>query len=162
MKTESKIYVGTYAKYNDGNLFGKWLDLSDFSAKDEFIEACLELHKDEDDPELMFHDWENIPDCYVSESWIDEDFWGLLNSDVDFDAFTAFVEIRGSGSVSDFEDAFMGEYDSEKDFAEQMFDELYLHEVPDFLRYYIDYESFARDIFCGDYYFNSGYVFRNI
>lgn len=161
MKTESKIYVGTYAKYNDGNLFGKWFDLSDFSDKDEFIESCLELHNDEDDPELMFQDWENIPDCYISESWISEEFWELLNSDVDFNAFIAFVEMRGSGNVSDFKDAFMGEYDSEEDFAEQLFDNLYLHEVPDFLRYYIDYESFARDIFCGDYYFSGGYVFRN-
>jgi antirestriction protein len=162
MKTESKIYVGTYAKYNDGNLFGKWFDLSDFSDKDEFIDACMELHSDEDDPELMFQDWENIPECYISESWIAENFWELLNSDVDFDAFTAFVEMRGSGDVSDFEDAFMGEWNSEEDFAEQLFDELYLHEIPDHLRYYVDYKSFARDIFCGDYYFTDGYVFQNI
>jgi antirestriction protein len=162
MKTESRIYVGTYAKYNDGNLFGKWVDLSDFSDKDEFIEACLELHNDEDDPELMFQDWENIPDCYISESWIDEGFWDVLNSDVDFDAFTAFIEMRGSGDISEFEDAFMGEYDNEEDFAEQLLDDLYLHEVPDFLRNYIDYNSFARDVFCGDYYFNNGYVFRSI
>lgn len=162
MRTESKIYVGTYAKYNDGSLFGKWFDLSDFSDKDEFIKACLELHSDEDDPELMFQDWENIPDCYISESDIGEEFWDVLNSDVDFDAFTAFIEMRGSGNISDFEDAFIGKYDSEEDFAEQFFDELYLHEIPDHLRNYIDYKSFARDIFCGDYYFVDGYVFQNI
>ncbi len=162
MKTESKIYVGTYAKYNDGNLFGKWFDLSDFSDKDEFIDACRELHSDEGDPELMFQDWENIPECYISESWIDEYFWELLKSDIDFDAFTAFIEMRGSGGVSDFYDAFMGEWDSEEDFAEYLFDELYLHEIPDYLRYYIDYESFARDIFSGNYYFSNGYVFQNM
>lgn len=59
--SEARVYVGTYAKYNNGSLFGKWLDLSDYSDKEEFIEACWELHKDEEDPELMFQDYENIP-----------------------------------------------------------------------------------------------------
>ena len=51
-----KVYVGTYAKYNNGNLFGEWLELDDYSDEDEFLEACRELHSDEEDPELMFQD----------------------------------------------------------------------------------------------------------
>ena len=38
--SEARVYVGTYNKYNNGSLFGKWLDLSDYSDKDEFMEAC--------------------------------------------------------------------------------------------------------------------------
>lgn len=38
--SEARVYVGTYNKYNNGSLFGKWLDLSDYSDKDEFLEAC--------------------------------------------------------------------------------------------------------------------------
>ena len=38
--SEAKVYVGTYAKYNNGSLFGAWLDLSDYSDKEEFYEAC--------------------------------------------------------------------------------------------------------------------------
>ena len=45
--SEARVYVGTYARYNNGSLFGKWLDLSDYSDKDEFLEACRELHKDD-------------------------------------------------------------------------------------------------------------------
>ena len=37
--SEARVYVGTYARYNNGSLFGKWLDLSDYSDKDEFLEA---------------------------------------------------------------------------------------------------------------------------
>ena len=44
--SEARVYVGTYNKYNNGSLFGKWLDLSDYSDMDEFLEACRELHKD--------------------------------------------------------------------------------------------------------------------
>ncbi len=62
--SEARIYVGTYAKYNEGSIFGKWLDLSDYSDKDEFYETCRELHKDEEDPELMFQDWEYILRSY--------------------------------------------------------------------------------------------------
>ncbi|MEQ3054471.1 antirestriction protein ArdA, partial [Bacteroides finegoldii] len=47
--SEAKVYVGTYAKYNNGSLSGAWLDLSDYSDKEEFYEACRELHKDEED-----------------------------------------------------------------------------------------------------------------
>ena len=35
------LIVGTYAKYNNGSLSGAWLDLSDYSDKEEFYEACL-------------------------------------------------------------------------------------------------------------------------
>ena len=65
--SEARVYVGTYARYNNGSLFGKWLDLSDYSDKDEFLEACRKLHKDEQDPEYMFQDYENIPEALISE-----------------------------------------------------------------------------------------------
>lgn len=38
--SEARVYVGTYARYNNGSLFGKWLDLSDYSDKDEFLEGA--------------------------------------------------------------------------------------------------------------------------
>lgn len=73
--SEARVYVGTYNKYNNGSLFGKWLDLSDYSGKDEFLEACRELHEDEQDPELMFQDIENIPEALISESWLSDKFF---------------------------------------------------------------------------------------
>ena len=66
--SEASVYVGTYGKYNNGSLFGAWLDLSDYADKEEFYEACRELHKDEEDAEFMFQDYENIPENLISES----------------------------------------------------------------------------------------------
>ena len=83
--SQAAIYVGTYAKYNAGSLFGKWFDLSDFADKDEFLEACKELHKDEDDPEFMFQDRENIPEELVCESWISDMFFELRDKVEDMD-----------------------------------------------------------------------------
>ena len=52
--SEARVYVGTYGKYNNGSLFGTWLNLSDYLDKEDFYEACRELHKDEEDAEFMF------------------------------------------------------------------------------------------------------------
>ena len=35
----ASVYVGTYAKYNNGSLSGAWLDLSDYSDKEEFLRS---------------------------------------------------------------------------------------------------------------------------
>ena len=78
--SEVKIYVGTYGKYNAGSIFGKCLDLSNYSDKDEFNEACRELHKDEEDAEYMYQDWENIPDSLIGESWLSEKFFELRDA----------------------------------------------------------------------------------
>ena len=46
----ASIYVGTYAKYNNGSLFGKWLNLSDYANYDGLLTTMFELHSDESDP----------------------------------------------------------------------------------------------------------------
>jgi len=66
--TTAKIYVGTFAKYNNGSIEGAWLTLSDYSDAEEFLTACAELHSDEVDAELMFQDYEGFPKDLYSES----------------------------------------------------------------------------------------------
>ena len=78
-----KVYVGTYAKYNSGSIKGKWLDLSDYSDKEEFLAACAKLHKDEHDPEFMFQDHDGIPEGMITESSISDDVWEWMNMDED-------------------------------------------------------------------------------
>lgn len=74
---EARIYVGTYAKYNNGTLQGEWVNLSDFYDLDGFKEHCVEIHEDEEEPEYMFQDWENIPDSLIDESNLEENFFEL-------------------------------------------------------------------------------------
>jgi hypothetical protein len=45
----ASIYVGTYKKYNERSLFGKWLNLSDYSDYEELLEAIRELHQGKSD-----------------------------------------------------------------------------------------------------------------
>jgi antirestriction protein len=168
----ASVYVGTYKKYNEGSLYGKWLRLADYADKDEFLEACAELHNDEHGPELMYQDWEDIPDAFIGESWISEKWWEVLDgiddlSDDEMDAFGAWlawkcIEVDDHDIydlVGEFRDAYFGEWDSEKDFAEQIFNDTYC-DVPEYVLPYIDYDAFARDLFIGDYDYVDGYVFR--
>lgn len=72
---DMRVYVGTYHKYNNGSIEGKWLELSDYANRDEFYAACRELHKDESDPEFMFQDYEGVPSWMIGESHIDAEVW---------------------------------------------------------------------------------------
>lgn len=72
-----KVYVGTYRKYNEGSIDGAWLCLADYSSKQEFLDACRKLHKDEHDPELMFQDYEGVPSWMIGESFISDEIWHL-------------------------------------------------------------------------------------
>lgn len=164
------VYVSTYAKYNEGSLNGKWLKLSDFADKDDFISKCKSIHNDEKEPELMYQDWENIPSEYIEESWISEKVFELLHeidnlTESEQEAFFAWIENYGYDIeredlydlISKFKDAYVGPYDSEEDFAYEIIKESY--DLPEFVKIYLDYNAFARDLFISDYTYVDGYVF---
>jgi len=159
-----KVYCGTYHKYNCGSLAGEWIDLTDFTDKEDFLAYCAELHKDEEDPEFMYQDYEDIPAAFISESWVSEMLWEMPD-DIDIEALGAFMDNYGinaddSDLFDKFEESYQGKWDSFEQYAEQWFDDVYLHDVPDHIRYYIDYEKFARDLEM-DYAYIGGYVFRD-
>ena len=121
--SEARVYVGTYAKYNNGSLYGAWLDLSDYSDKEEFYEACRELHGDEEDAEYMFQDWENVPEGLIGESWISENFFALCDAVEDLDdteqeAFFVWCNYKSHDLgeedadylIRDFRDEYLGQY----------------------------------------------------
>ena len=165
------VYVGTYHKYNCGSLFGMWLDLTTFASYEDFCEVCRFLHRDEADPELMFQDMENFPDEWYNESGLDKDTFDLILQYADLDdderrAFDAYIENKGSGRdaevFDDFRDKYVGEFDSEVEFAEHIADECgMLDKVPESIKQYFNYERFARDLFASDYdFFDNAFVFR--
>jgi antirestriction protein len=147
-ETTPRVYVGTYAKYNNGSITGAWLDLEDYSDRDAFLEACKELHKDEADPELMFQDFEGFPRGYYSESEISAELWDWLDLDEDDRELLAVYQdgVDESGDIERARDAFMGKADSEADWAAQWLEDTGgLEGVPEHLQNYIDYEASARD-----------------
>ena len=81
-----KVYVGTWKKYNEGNLSGAWIDINKCKNYNDFIEKCKNLHRDESDPEFMIQDCE-LPDglSLSTDSWLYEE---------DFNDIKDYVEIE--------------------------------------------------------------------
>ena len=144
------IYCGTYKKYNEGSLFGAWLDLRTFDSYEEFIDVCKQLHADEEDPEFMFQDYQCFPAEWYSESCMDKEVFDKIIAFIQMDddkqkAFKAYVSATGDDSISDFEDNYEGEYDSEEDFATHIVNECYdLERMMGNLSYYFDYKGFVH------------------
>lgn len=68
----AEVYVGTYKKYNEGNLFGKWISLDSCNSYEDFLQKCREVHKDEKEPEFMIQDNDDLPEGLDTLEWISE------------------------------------------------------------------------------------------
>ena len=162
-KIEPRIYVGTYNKYNNGSIAGKWLDLNDYENIEDFYKACYELHKDEHDPEFMFQDWEYIPGSMIGESWLSDEFYDFLEavnySHIDYEIFLSAIE-HGINWDS-VENDYRGEAASDEDFAMEFAEETGFCQPGQWPYYAIDWQAAARDLMYdyteieGHYFYNS-------
>ena len=161
------LYCGTYGKYNSGNLSGMWVDLSTFDDYEEFVNFCYAIHADEEDPELMYQDYENIPGSLYHEIMGEEGFNNIakyceLCDEYSVEAVDDFLEWDSTEDLDNMHDAYVGVYDSREDFAREIVNGCYdLEKMMGDLSYYFDYEALARDLFVNDYHFGShGTVLR--
>ena len=170
-----KIYVASLADYNAGRLHGAWINLEDFSDADDVLthisETILATSPEAaatgmPAEEWAIHDYEDAPDKFGEfeslETLMDIQFWinKLQENGADFEAIAAYCDFFGSDTLDHFEDRYHGEWESEEDYAEDLLESCgYLKEMPENLRYYFNYEKFARDLFISDYVFLDGYVF---
>ena len=163
------LYCGTYGKYNSGNFSGIWVDVSTFDSYEDFVNFCLAIHADEEDPEIMFQDGENIPDSLCCESMGEEGFNKIaeyceLCDEYSVEAVEDFLEWYSPDDLDNMHDAYVGVYESREDFAREIVSDCYdIENIMGNLACYFDYEAFARDLFMGDYYFGShGTVLRRL
>ncbi len=153
---EPKIYVACLASYNSGIFHGEWIDATQGQdvIQDE-INAILKRSSISGAEEWAIHDFEdfgrNTLSEYESISVVSE--------------MAEFIESHGElgiklmehfYSIECAEDAienyYYGEHESELDFASDLFDDCYGCDIPDNVKYYIDYDAFCRDIFMSDYF----------
>lgn len=142
------VYVGTYGKYNNGSLFGKWVNLTDFTSKDEFIEYCNELHKDEHEPELMFQDWEYFPENTISECSINDEIFEFLQLD---EYEQKQVLIYNSATGYNLKEC-MEQYENMSCFNAENIEDLFFEFYPDLEKIYnnnsyikIDFQAFEDE-----------------
>lgn len=148
-----RIYVGTYAKYNDGSIDGKWIDISEYNTYEEFVDACRELHKDEKDPEFMVQDFENFPRKWYHEGGLptEEEFNKIndyyMMDDTEQRAYEAYVNYTDDDDIEHFHEAYEGQFSSASDFAYSLVDDLGWDGIgQDNIDMYFDYDAFGRDL----------------
>lgn len=151
-KDEIRIYVACLASYNNGILHGAWIDAT--QGEDgilQHVETMLEQSSEEDAEEWAIHDYEGFGDIDLSE----------YASFETVASFAEFIEEHGDlgaeliAHYGDLDDAleaitdhYAGEYDSLEDYAEQFTEET--TQIPESLRFYIDYEKMAADMEVND------------
>ena len=165
-----RIYVACLAAYNNGYLHGAWsmehgawsmehgawIDVTDTNAIYQAIHKMLAESPVEHAEEWAIHAYENFGSLYLDEHMsIDEvvkiaDFiskYGELGTEI-----LSHFGLEFEQAEKALEDTYYGAYESEIDFATNFFDDCYAHEIRDNLKFYIDYEAFARDLFLCDYF----------
>ncbi|PHR92435.1 MAG: antirestriction protein [Robiginitomaculum sp.] len=151
-ESEIRIYVACLASYNNGTLYGAWINATqgiDGIWRD--VSQMLFKSPAEYAEEWAIHDYEGFGSIHISEY---EGFDTIVT-------YADFIEEHGDlgaklisyfGNVDDacetISDHYAGEYDSLSDYAEQLTEET--TQIPESLRFYIDYEKMARDLEIND------------
>lgn len=170
-----RIYIACLAAYTNGTLHGKWIDANqDPEGLNEEILAISKTSPIEDAEEWAIHDYEGFESIPLGEyeplgkvstlaRLIEEHGTPFATWYTNMDGH--HVEL---GELEEsFQDSYLGEWDSEEAFAENLLEDTgQLGEIPENLRYYFDFEKFARDLrIGGDYTFvrheGKTYVFSN-
>jgi antirestriction protein len=77
-----------------------------------------------------------------------------------YTAVDEFIQEFSIDELDNFSESYHGEYLSFKQFATDQFDELYLHQIPENLQYYIDYDKWAQDLSYDYLMTDSGHIFN--
>lgn len=166
-----ELYVGTYHKYNCRNIDGKWINLDDYTDKENFIAACKEINKDENNPEFMFQDWkgEKWEKSLYSECSVPEEYWeikeALKNSSIDGEIFNTWLNWsceKGSvDNVRKAEEQYCGKYDNGKDYAQEYYKECGFLKEDNPLKNFVNWEAVWKNMCSNGMYENNGHIFDN-
>ena len=158
------IYIASLSHYNNGELVGKWLDIRDLNPQ-EIQESILDYMEELGVEEWAIHDHENL-DLFYSEygmNWNQVCDFIKISKAYSYKLAKAYFLSFDEFSFEHLESVYMGKYDSESDFAQTYLEDTgQLSSIPENLRNYFDYDSFARDLFLTDFSYDNGFVFINI
>lgn len=154
-----RIYVASLADYNAGRLLGCWIDAGQpIESIREQVARMLAQSGESVAEDWAIHDYENFSGLNLSEF-----------EDLELVAEVAqligkhgpmFAEVVSHfGGVSNVDEArrymeegYRGAFDSLADYAQELVEDCYadvLKNLPDFIRYHIDYEGIGQDMEMG-------------
>ena len=151
-KPEPKIYVACLTAYNNGQLHGEWIDADqDAWAIYDDVKKMLAASPVTDAEEWAIHDYEGFEGIRIAEYDGFERVAELAAFVIEHRKLGAEV-FSYYGSLDDartaLSDQYAGQYESLADFAQEITEET--TEIPQQLRFYVDYERMARDMAISD------------
>jgi len=161
-----RIYVACLEAYNDGDLHGEWIDMSQGVAEvKEQIKIMLKKYpKNENAEEYTIHDYEGFGEFEVGEYSSIEEIYEvaefLNNEDFDVSTLSQIVNEYGIEGAEKRVELYQGKYNSWEDFAYCLIRDIgALDGVPQFIQNYFDYASYGYDLRIGGEYeeFNGHY-----
>lgn len=132
MSTDPRIYVACLAAYNNGRLHGAWIDANqsadDINAE---VQTMLAASPEPGAEKWTIHDYEGFGELRMSE-W--ESFErvsaiaaGIAEHGAAFAAWLSYDQDRDPVDTEAFEDAYRGEWESLRDYAENFADDIGLY-----------------------------------
>jgi antirestriction protein len=158
-KVWPRIYVASLSDYNEGRLHGGWFDANrepeELEKEIGFMLACSPEPVAE---EWAIHDFEGFGLAYISEyeslETVSRLAKGISENGLAFAAWAA-VQNNDEEALGHFEDAYLGNWESLEEYADELLYGLDLDEarnlLPEGIRSYLvlDVEAFARDLELG-------------
>ena len=151
-----KIYVACLAAYNNGKLFGKWINATqEIEAIHAEIQKMLSNSPIAGAEEFAIHDFEGFGslrlDEYESiESVHEKAMFSLEHGELGAELLAHYGDIESAQDA--LENHYHGEHENELEFAIQLFDDIFMNSIPVPVQGYIDYASYKRDLFIGDFF----------
>jgi antirestriction protein len=158
----TRIFVSTYAHYNNGSLKGQWLDLP----CDDLDAELLKIFG-EGDHEYMIQDHESEFPIKESENIqklneFAEEFEALSEHDQKIVAWLIKDQCYDRADALDkCDEVTFYEGQTLQDVAEQLVDDGCFGDIPKAIASYIDYDAIARDLSFDSYVETSDGVFHN-
>lgn len=154
------IFVNTWGNYNEnGADGGEWITLP---MEPEELEEVLEniaAAMGDEDPEWAIHDYEWTTEIEMDEIDENDDIQELNERCLEIDDLLEHEAEEIAAAIDAFGYTFGEAFDRHQrgcftfyqgqdleEVAEQIADECYLHDAPEFLKRYFDHEAFARDL----------------
>lgn len=149
---EPRIYVACLAAYNNGSLYGCWVEATNPDEIRSAVRAMLAASPEPNSEEWAIHDYEGFAGAELSEWASVEQVCRIAGIVGEYGALGAKVlahfDNEFDAARTAFED-YAGEHQSLGDFAAELFEHTY-EAIPDPLKYYIDWQSLGRDMELSD------------
>ena len=143
-----RIYVACLAAYNNGQLHGEWINVTDVASIWEAVQAMLFASPiEEDAEEWAIHDYEGFEGAEVGEYYSFANVVELADYIRERGELGAQILNYYGGNIEDAKarfDEYAGEYDSLADYAQELTEQSG-QEIPQSLANYIDYKAMAHD-----------------